>query len=54
MGQCFTKQTSPSAESNPSSPLRIRIPQVLPSSPKRRLKRTRSKIIYDAVTTSKP
>jgi len=53
MGQCFTKQDV-CAETNPLSPLRIRISQVLPNSPKRRLKRTRSEIIIDPILNSKP
>ena len=54
MGQCFTKQET---STNPLSTRPLpRITQVLPNPPKKRLQRTRSKIIYDVISSnaSKP
>ena len=50
MGQCFTKQDIPTNPLSPPPPPRIT--QVLPNPPKKRLQRTRSKIIYDAIRTN--
>lgn len=51
MGQCFTKQLSVSP--NPLSP-KPRISQVAPYPPKRRIQRTRSKVIYNATSLFTP
>jgi hypothetical protein len=50
MGQCFTKQEFPTNSLSPQP----RITQVAPNPPKRRLQRTRSKIILEVVTSFKP
>ncbi len=50
MGQCFTKQESQSVLIT-----KPKITQVLPNPPKKRLRRTRSKIILEIVNlTPKP
>ena len=53
MGQCFTKQEIQSVSANPLSPT-PRITQVAPNPPKRRLQRTRSKIILEMANLFKP
>jgi hypothetical protein len=49
MGQCFTKQEIEAVSLNHIQP---KITQVAPNPPKRRLQRTRSKIILEIVSLS--